>query len=853
MKPFHTIAVPHDDILQGRLTMDVFAADLWEAAQNRGSDEYRDAETFFKKTYLTQGLDNLLHVVQKRVAGQGGDPIIQIQTPFGGGKTHALIAMYHQAQQWNAKRVVMVGTALGPRNTLWGFLEEQLTGKIERCSGQVSPGKETLRSLLSENQPLVILMDEVLEYATKAAGVKVGDSNLAAQSMAFMQELSEAVSTLEKVCLIVTLPASLLEHYDEGAEKLFQQLQKVSGRVEKIYTPVEEHEIARIIRRRLFSRIDADEAKTVVSAFVEYAEKESILPPEVQPSDYRARFVNSYPFLPEVIDVLYHRWGSFHTFQRTRGVLRLLSLVIHHLKDSQSPYISLADFDLGQQELRQELVKHIGSEYNSVIGADISGSEAGAHKVNHALGKSYQGLNIGVRTAAAIFLYSFSGGQERGTTLGELKRSATTLQNPSPVVAEALEQLKRKLFYLQSQGDKYFFSNQVNLNRILANYLENVKAEDATDLEMNLLRAAVTGSRFKTYLWEEASVNIADSEELKLAVLRKDDPALINDMLKSKGQTPRAYRNTLFFLHPLESERGAFLTTLKRKIAFETIAKDPHLRLTEEQKKEVKEELKKLESPLQEAVRRLYRIIAIPAKDGYKEKDLGIATYGFTKSLDEEVYEQLRLENDILQKIAPIVLKEKYLVGREYVFTAQIYQAALTTPGEARPASRLALEDGIREGVQMGLFGLGELEEDRPRCMYFKERAVVAFAGNEILIRQDLCEQQKQTQEQDIDTPQPLVYRGGEEQKPAGVNDRTTPPVVQPVRPTNTQLRLTFEIPKGKVAGIMGVMNLLQSKFTTLEISLKAKNGVISQQEIEDKIEETFRQLNIPFELSDEP
>ena len=854
MKPFHTIAVPHDDILQGRLTMDVFAADLWEAAQNRGSDEYRDAETFFKKTYLTQGLDNLLRVVHRRVEGKGGDPIIQIQTPFGGGKTHALIAMYHQAQQWGAKRVVMVGTALGPQHTLWGILENQLTGKIERCPGQVSPGKETLRALLAENQPLVILMDEVLEYATKAAGVKVESSNLAAQSIAFVQELSEAISTLERACLVVTLPASLLEHYDEGAEKLFQQLQKISGRVEKIYTPVEEHEIARIIRRRLFSRIDTDEARAVAAAFVDYAEKESILPPEVQPSDYRTRFLDSYPFLPEVIDVLYHRWGSFHTFQRTRGVLRLLSLVIHHLKDSQTPYISLADFDLGQQELRQELVKHIGSEYNSVIGADISGSEAGAQKVNHALGKAYQGLNIGVRTAAAIFLYSFSGGQEHGTTLGELKRSAATLQNPSPVVAEALEQLKRKLFYLQNRGDKYFFSNQVNLNRILANYLENVKAEDATDLEMNLLRAAVKGRRFKTYLWEEASANIADSEELKLAVLSKDNPALINDMLKSKGQTPRVYRNTLFFLRPLESERGMFLATLKRKIAFETIAKDPHLRLTDDQKKDVREEIKKLDSPLQEAVRRLYRMIVIPAKDGYKEKDLGIPTYGLTKSLDEEVYEQLRLESEILQKIAPIVLKEKYLVGKEYVFTAQIYQAALTTPGEARPENRLTLEHGIRAGVQMGLFGLGELEEDRPRCTYFKERATVAFAGNEILLRQDICEQQQQAQEQANDTPQPPIYRSSGEKKPAGVNDRSDSPVEpQPVCPTRAQLRLTCEVPKGKVAGIMGVMNLLQSKFTTLEISLKAKNGVISQQDIEDKIAETFRQLNIPFELSDEP
>ncbi len=219
MKPFHTIAIPHKDILEGRLTMDVFAADLWEVYQNRGAEEYRDAETFFKKTYITHGLQNLLNVVENRVTGKGGDPIIQIQTPFGGGKTHAMIAMYHKAAEWNVKRVV-------------------------------------------------------------------------------------------------------IEHYDEGAEKLYQQLQKVAGRLEKIYTPVEESEITWIIRKRLFSDINEHTTKKIVSNFVGYAEKEDILPAGSLSTEYRDRFISSYPFMPEVTDTLYHHWGSYPIFQRTRGVLR---------------------------------------------------------------------------------------------------------------------------------------------------------------------------------------------------------------------------------------------------------------------------------------------------------------------------------------------------------------------------------------------------------------------------------------------------------------------------------------------------------------------------------------------------
>src|SRR5690349_21240345 len=141
MTAFHTIAIPHDDILQGRLTMDVFAADLWEVFKGDGAEEYRNPDLFFQKTFITAGLETLLNTVENRLKGRGGDPILQIQTPFGGGKTHTLIAMYHKAEGWKAKRVVIVGTPLSGKETLWGLLEEQLTGQRQDFTGNVSPGR----------------------------------------------------------------------------------------------------------------------------------------------------------------------------------------------------------------------------------------------------------------------------------------------------------------------------------------------------------------------------------------------------------------------------------------------------------------------------------------------------------------------------------------------------------------------------------------------------------------------------------------------------------------------------------------------------------------------------------------
>ncbi len=841
MKAFHTIAVPHRDILEGRLTMDVFAADLWEVTQQRGADEYKDADTFFRKTYLTDGLKNLLSVVEKRLRGAGGDPVIQIQTPFGGGKTHALIAMYHRASGWGAKKVAIVGTALSTEDTLWGALEQRLTGKVTRFRGQISPGKEAIRELLDKQQPVLILMDEVLEYVTKAAGVKIADSTLAAQTIAFMQELTETVSTLDKVCLAVTLPSSIIERYDEGAEKLYQQLQKVAGRVEKIYTPVQENEITKIIRRRLFTSVDEEGCCKAISEFMKFADKDEILPPGLQLSEYRDRFSDSYPFTPEVVDILYHRWGSFPTFQRTRGVLRLLSLIIYSLKATSRPYIGLADFDLANQEIRQELLKHIGSEFNSIIDADIVNVISGSCKVDLSLGKAYQGLRLGSRAATTIFLYSFSGGHEHGATLGEIKRSATTIDNPASVVAEAVEQLKGKLFYLQNIDEKYFFNNQPNINRILLTNMENIKEEKVVQTELELLRKSISGTKLKVFVWEESASNIPDSDDLKLVILKKENQSAINNILKTKGQTPRVYRNTLFFLYPLESERPSFSNTMKRKIAYDYIERDQNLNLSDEQKKEIKKELKTAEADVKESIRKLYRIVAIPSREGTKEVDMGIPTYGEQISLNEEVFEKLRSGGEILARIAPLVLKEKYLIGKEYVLTDQLHQSSLKTPGETRLLNKAVLEEGIIEGVCSGLFGLGELENEKPVCHFYREQPSLAFSGNEVLISEATCVEQKNK----VKIGRSAIYKATTEAPPILGTKEEGEKLSSPLVHTKNKVELRFEVPKGKVSSIMGIMNLLQSKFGSVQVEIVATDGEISERDYEDKIMETFRQLGI--------
>jgi len=842
MNAFHTIAIPHRDILEGRLTMDIFAADLWEAYHNRGPAEYRDADTFFQKTYLTQGLQNLISVIQKRIEGRGGDPTIQIQTPFGGGKTHSLIALMHKTKEWKAKNVVIVGTNLDAKDTLWSIIEKQLTGKNEKLTGLTSPGKDKLKALLVEHQPLVILMDEVLEYVTKAAGVKVEQSTLAAQTIAFMQELTETISVLEKACLIVTLPSSIIEHYDQSAEQLFAQLQKVMGRVEKIYTPVQESEIAKVIRQRLFSSVDKKKVEQIVKNFVEYAQKEGILPTGLEPTEYRNRFLDSYPFLPEVIDVLYHRWGSFPSFQRTRGVLRLLSLIVASLKEKNIPYITLADFNLASQEIRQELLKHIGTEYNSVIAQDITDADAGSKKIDQNLGDAHKGLQLASRAAITIFMYSFSGGSEHGATLTEIKRSATTMNNPASVIAEAVEQLKGKLFYFQFSSDKYFFSNQPNINRIILTKMDNVKDHEIIELEKDLLKQGVRGDKFKVYVWEENSSSIPDSEDLKLLILHEEKKEVIESIIRTKGVSPRINCNTIFFVFPHDLERASFNVQLKRYLAYQAIERDKTLSLTDEQHKEIRNELKRKEGDLREAICRVYRQIGIPTKDGYKKDDLGIPIYGVQRFIDIEVYTKLVSNNEIIEQLAPLVIKERYIGKKQFVFTRQILQAGYRTPGEPRVKDKTVLERAIIEGVQKGIFGLGEIENENPICRYFQEIPSIGFGELEVLINAETCKEQKEKiLSTTVEKTQYSDSGINIHEHSESINEPSTEIAVADDTIYNVQIPIV--VPKGKVSDVLSIVRYLQGKFENIKIIINASNGKISKQEYENKISEALRQL----------
>jgi len=846
MKPFVTIAQPHEDIMREKPSMEVFAANLWEVHRGNAPAEYQDPEVFFSKTYMTRGLRNIMDIVSERLEGKGGDPVIQLQTPFGGGKTHTLISLYHMAGQMGTKTVVISGDALDAgETTLWAEMERQLRGEIREFSGMTAPGMEKIMGLLDENQPVLILMDEVLEYAEKAAGVTVGDSTLASQLLAFMQELSQAASSLERVALIVTLPSSSMEHFGESSEKLFHQLTKILGRTEKIFTPVEDDEIYSVIRKRLFRNIDESEAFRVIEEYIDKAESEGILPEGMDAAEYREIFRKSYPFQPEVIDVLYERWGSFPEFQRTRGVLRLLALVVNSLRSSEIPVIRLSDFPL-EGSIRREFLRFIGSNFDSIISSDITSPDSGARVIDREL-RGYEPYRIGTRIATSIFLYSFSGGGSRnGATIRDIKMACIEPEISMSIIDDALNRMIERLFYIHRNMDLYYFSADANINAIVLRKKENIRDEDLREYERKLI-GTITGKKiFSVYIWPSSTSDVPDDMKLKLIVL--EDPESCTEFLEKKGEQPRVYRNTMIFLVGDDTYRYQLEDHIRTRMAWGAIESDRQITLTDEQKREVREKIRALEAEDREKIRNLYRLVMVPSRSGLERIDLGMASYGVDVKVDYEIKSKLSEDDKLLDKMEPMIIQRKYLEA-DYIETESILKSFYTTPGAMRIIDAGVLEDAIRKGVKRGLFGLGVLDGE-PQCRHIGEECTVTLKSPEIIVKPDLCE--RSSPEVIAKGIEDETFRVDTREKPELTDDEELQPAgdvsLADENASIAQINLEFKAPLDTISDIIRIKRSITEDFrevdATMDVRIVASDGEMNNEKY-DRILETLEQLGI--------
>lgn len=867
MPPFYRIAVPHTDILTGNMTLETYAAKLLDVHNGVGPTEYVDPQAFFERTYETKNLSNIVTAVKKRLDGHDVDHFHPIQTRFGGGKTHTLIYLYHKYVEWhNKKPIVIVGTALDPNTqTIWGEIEKQLTGHTSKLTGMVSRGSIAIKSLLEPEQPALILIDELLHYVGRADGIKVGNTTLAEQTIAFVQELGEAVMDLKNVCVVVTLPSSANEQInDEKAEALFEKLKNFAGRIADVVSPVDDAEIPNIIRTRLFQTNDAEIVKNsrqIIDSFVTYCDTEGILPEGIDKAAYRKQFEQSYPFQPQVIDVLYKRWGSLQTFQRTRGVLRLLSIVVHDMLKSEKPFIGLGDFNLANGRLREELAQYLDDQFQSVIAQDIVGPESGATRVDQLMPPDLISSKLGTHTASAIFMYSHSGSgtahdEQRGATASEIMRSTVGVEVPSANISSVLEKFRNNLFYLATHAGTYFFTKEANMLKMKLERMESISKDEVATAEGLLLQKYMRDTRFAISLWPTNSKIVKDTVEYKVVVLKEPDLRLMESILHTVGELPRRYKNNLFFLTGSLPAKNKFHNAIKSRLAWQHILKRAQLRT--DQKRTLEDELEKDTNNSIDFLKEYYSRLYIPtshdqhdllqekaAEPSFEMHEIMVPIYASSR-IDQILYEHLKRESLYLEELGPVFIRENYIKNNPYVSTRNLYESMLTSPGETRPASQDVLSRAIRDGVAQKLFGLGTLRSDKPTVNYFgdSKNPSVTFSADEVIVASTLCP--------DADAPKPTICSvcGSAFRDPANLADHMAVHAASPTTNDNTpnKLEFSFTLPSGTAHYVGDMLLLVAAKFGDIDLTLRAKNGKIAIKDIEN-LKETLRQMKSDSDL----
>lgn len=583
MKPWREIATPHSDVLKGTFQQAEFAADITAVRTNKAPDIYQKATAFFDRTYITEGMRLLLTQVAQRLSGKGGEPVIQLQTAFGGGKTHTMLAVWHLANRScklsdlpgvppiieqaglmdlpRANVAVIDGTAHAPSQpwkqgnatikTLWGELAWQLGGSEgfalvrESDANGTSPGKEVLRQLFDKYAPCIILMDEMVAYIRQFPEGKALSGGTFESNISFIQALTEATKQVPTAVLLASLPESdpkkdknLVQVGGERGLLALHALEDVFGRVQALWKPVGTEEAFEIVRRRLFEPIKDEKTRdNVCREFINtYISEGAKLPSETQEGRYFDRLCQAYPIHPEFFDRLYEDWTTIDGFQRTRGVLKLMAKVIHRLwKDNnQDLMIMPGSLPLADTDVRNEMVYHLPPGWDPVIEGDIDGERAETTELETKEPRFGQ-INAARRVARTLFLGSAPSSVATKSGIRGLDRGRVLLgcQQPgqtSAIYSDALNRIADCLHYLNSTGDKaadttrFWFDTRANLRREMED--RKRRFDDKTDVLKKIEEVAKklfnNSSIFEGVHAFTAHADVPDDSGLRLVLLSPD-------------------------------------------------------------------------------------------------------------------------------------------------------------------------------------------------------------------------------------------------------------------------------------------------------------------------------------------
>lgn len=715
LKPWIEVALPHPDVIANRFKEAEFAADLFAVDAGYAGEGYATPSAFYGITFLTEGLKRVLTTATQRLGGGGGDPVIGLQTAFGGGKTHTMLAIFHLVKHLRdggdprdlpglgeildragvsslpkPKMAVFVGSSKGadvslnlkdgPRvNTLWGYIAWRIAGDAglkliaEAEAARTSPGSELMVEVFKLAGPSVILLDELTMFARQL------DDDRFEAFLSFIQSLTEAAKMVPGILIVGSLPESNAEAGGPRGEAALLRLEKIFGRVQSAWLPASGDETYEIIRRRLFQPLDAEGEKSrddTVKAFHDlYKKNAAEFPPEAKEARYLELLRLSYPIHPELFDRLSKDWASLEKFQRTRGVLRFMANVVGVLWHGQmrDPLITPARVPVAHERVRVSVLYPLDPAFGSVVDKEVDGEGSLPNRMEANPSRRISQLRAATRAARAVFICSapLVGQPNAGLTGQGLRLACAEPGDQLAIFGEALRELTEKATYLYEEAGRYWFSTQPTLNRLADDRAKALPDHEVDAAIADVLRedAGSKGGFHRVFAAPDDPVTIDEAQSLSLVIL---SPALahagkgtakspatdaVTDALMRCRASQRRLRNTLVFVAPDEANLATAREVMRKAMAWASIDKDGRLQqqMTQAQAADAKDKAKTNRDSALKAIRTAWSHILYPVKSETAGKPFDLE-HSLISSRDRAaipivVYDKAKADGIALEKL----------------------------------------------------------------------------------------------------------------------------------------------------------------------------------------------------------
>ena len=772
---WHEHCILRDDVRQGTLELAEFAADLYAVRTGAAPNVYRVPNLFFDRTYPTYNLKTLARDVLRRLAGQGGNPVITVQVAYGGGKTHALIALLHLAQRGAElqthdtvrefvassgldtlpqARVAILPfdkfdvknglSVIGPDGqhrqvkTPWGALAYQLAGNkglaivAEHETDYINPAEHTLVDLLkmpqSEGLSTLILLDEALMYTRAAVN---DDPKRFGILQDFFQALTQAVDKISTAAIVASLITSDIVGEDPTGVRVLNMLEGVFRRLEENVEPVSREDISELLRRRLFEHIPPEKTRrAVVDTLLAARQKLPLREADKHQEAFDA-LLRSYPFHPDFIEVFYQKWTQLGNFQGTRGMFRTFALLLRDAtgKDPAAFIGPSALLTTGAElsEAVQELIKACeeGTQWTPILTGELE--RARNVQKNLPLLKTRE-----VESAVlSTFLHSQPAGQK--AELADLYLLLAHADIDAMSVQQGLSDWRSVSWFLKENDSSWALGTTPNLTNMHVRAMDRLAPEDIDEDLVRRIRDASLGRNadaVAVHTLPQSTADISDNPELHFIIAGPEYAAVPGEEIPPELKTffERTYRNNIIILAPENSLLTGLRQRIRKILGWQNIESGDDMNLLNgTQKALLLQRKQEDETGILESVTAAYSVlIAVDEEGDIKASALPPGTDRPFQRVKTALIAEDRLLTDSLDP--ELLTPDSYLdIWGEDETTKPVqglYRMFASLPRLPRLLNRQVFIDTLRRGLKEGQIVLRIVRPDGSQNTYWREASI---------------------------------------------------------------------------------------------------------------------------------